>query len=85
LHRFTPVADSEITLWWSTLSDAVPRKRRKEINALVVLVTRCIWLERNSRVFDKFATMPMEVCRKIRAEFQLWKKAKLCGDQGGIV
>jgi hypothetical protein len=64
---------------WDKLARAVPRWDRKEINALVVLVTRSPWLERNSRVFDKFATMPMEVARKIRVELEQWKRAKLWG------
>jgi hypothetical protein len=57
----------------------LPRIKRKEINALVLLVDHCIWLERNNRVFDKFTTFPMEVCQKIKAEFQQWKRTKLCG------
>jgi hypothetical protein len=61
--------DAEITLWWSSLSESVPRNIRKEINALVLLVARSIWLERNNRVFEKFTTIPAEVCRKIREEF----------------
>jgi hypothetical protein len=52
---------------------------RKELNSLEILIARCLWLERNSRVFDKFTSMPSEVCCKIRAEFDQWKKAKLCG------
>jgi hypothetical protein len=52
LHGFTPNRNSVTALWWTDLSEAVPRKKRKEINALVILVARSIWLERNSRVFD---------------------------------
>jgi hypothetical protein len=69
LHRFTPSPTGSIDIWWSNISDAVPRKDRKELNTLVILIARCLWLERNSRVFEKFASMPSEVCRKIRAEF----------------
>jgi hypothetical protein len=70
LHRFTPTADDDFAIWWDKLASAVPHCNRKEINTLVVLVTRSPWLERNSRVFDKFATMPVEVCRKIRVELE---------------
>jgi hypothetical protein len=38
-----------------------------------------IWLEWNSRIFDKFLSMPREVCRKIKAKPELWMLAKLCG------
>jgi hypothetical protein len=71
LQAHTPDSEASIAHWWPELSSAVPDHNRREINSLIVLVARALWLERNSRVFDKFATMPMEVCRKIRAEFDL--------------
>jgi hypothetical protein len=84
LHRFTPGRTETLKEWWRRLSAAIPSVHRKEINALVILVTRCLWLERNSRVFDRFATLPGEFCRKICVEFELWKRAKLCGEMGEI-
>ncbi|KAK1664356.1 hypothetical protein QYE76_052515 [Lolium multiflorum] len=60
LHKFTPSPTDNIDTWWSSISEAVPRKDRKELNSLVILTARCLWLERNSRVFDKFASMPLE-------------------------
>jgi hypothetical protein len=62
----------------------VARADKKEINSLIILVTRALWLERNNMIFDKFTSMPREVCRKIRAEFELWKMVKLCGKVGDI-
>jgi hypothetical protein len=59
LHRFTPAADADLALWWSSLSDATIG-------------------------FLTFTTLPMGVCRKIKAEFQLWLRAKLCGVVGEI-
>ena len=79
LHRFTPDAQAQIADWWTVVAAAVPKSRKKEINSLIILVARCLWLERNSRVFDRFATLPWAVSRKIKAEFDLWLKAKLCG------
>jgi hypothetical protein len=61
LHRFTPSVVDDFATWWSHLSNAVARRDRKELNALVLLVTRSLWLKRNSHVFDKFATMPLEL------------------------
>jgi hypothetical protein len=62
LQHFTPSSDSVMALWWPVLSDAVPKSRQKELNSLVILAARALWLERNARVFDKFATMPAELC-----------------------
>jgi hypothetical protein len=79
LHNQTPTADDELALWWPALSDAVPARHKKEINSLIVLVVRELWLERNARVFDWTATMPVELVRRIASEFDQWKRAKLCG------
>ena len=49
------------------------------MNALIVLTARFLSLERNSRVFDNFATLAHEVCRKVQVEWELWIKAQLCG------
>jgi hypothetical protein len=50
------------------------------MNTLVILVARELWLERNSRVFDKMAVLPAGLVRRIKAEFQIWKNAKLCDE-----
>jgi hypothetical protein len=74
-----PTADDTLALWWPALSDAIPARYRKEINSLVVLVARELWLERNARIFDRAATMPVGLVRRITVEFEQWKHAKLCG------
>jgi hypothetical protein len=79
LHYQAPTADDALALWWPALSDAIPSRHRKEINSLVVLVARELWLERNARVFDWTVTMPAELVKRIAAEFEQWKRAKLCG------
>jgi hypothetical protein len=79
LQAYTPTVDASLVSWWPRLSSVVPDLNRREINTLVVLVARALWLERNSRVFDKFATMSREVCRTILSEFEFWKAAKICG------
>jgi hypothetical protein len=86
LQHHTPTAESIMALWWPALAEAVTAWHRKELNSLVVLVARELWLERNARVFDRTATMPGELCRRIRAELELWKIAALRGggSMGGI-
>jgi hypothetical protein len=66
---------------------AVARADRKDINSLIILMARSSWIEETVRFFfffDKFASMPREVCRRTRAEFELWKIARLCGRLGDI-
>jgi hypothetical protein len=49
LQHFTTSSDSVMALWWPVLSDAVPKSRQKELNSLVILAARALWLERNAR------------------------------------
>jgi hypothetical protein len=65
--------------WWPRISNGLAKRHGKEMDTLIVLTARMMWLERNARVFDKATVMPMELVRKINAEFALWKQAKLCG------
>ena len=58
LHHFTPTTHSVLELWWPQISGAAPKQVRKELNSLICLVARSFWLERNSRVFDKVASLP---------------------------
>jgi hypothetical protein len=79
LHRYTPTAHDEMPSWWRRLHEGTPGPGRREVNALVVLVARELWLERNARTFDRVAVLPMELCRRIAAEFERWKQAGLGG------
>jgi hypothetical protein len=53
-------------------SNAMAKRHDKEMNAFVILTARMLRLERNARVFDKVAVIPMELIRKIKAEFLLY-------------
>ena len=84
LQQHTPDVDTMPTEWWPGISSATPPRTRKEVNTLIILTARALWPERNSRVFDRFATISHEVQRKIVEEFELWRKAGLCGTSRGV-
>jgi hypothetical protein len=79
LHRHTPAAHDVIHSWWKRLQEGTLVPARREVNTLMILVTRELWLERNARTFDKVAVLPMELCRRIIAEFEQWKRTGLWG------
>jgi hypothetical protein len=58
---------------WPALSAAVAPQNRKEP-------------ERNAGLFDKVDVLPAELCPRIKAEFEIWKKARMrtSGPQRGI-
>jgi hypothetical protein len=43
--------------WLCRLIEAVGHTQCEVVNALVLLMTHCLWLERNNSAFDKFTTM----------------------------
>lgn len=79
LHMFTPQAVDALTSWWPRLSAAVAGERKKEVNALVCCTLRMLWLERNSRVFDRIAAVESVVTSRARHEFALWLLARSSG------
>lgn len=81
LHRFTPRAADALTSWWSRLSAAVAGGRKKELNSLICCTLRMLWLERNSRVFDKIASVEFVVTSRVRNEFALWL---IAGSSGSV-
>lgn len=79
LHRFTPKSTDELKDWWPRLRSAAPGTRRKELNTLACCTLRMIWLERNSRVFNKVASMPSIVTMRVSNEITLWMLARVSG------
>ena len=54
------------------------------MNGLIILTARCIWLERNKRVFDHIASSAQRVCFIIMREFEEWRRAGLGGKERGF-
>ena len=53
----------------------MPKDLRKAYDSLFLLVSLLVWKERNSRVFDRFATMPAWLMPKINLEPGQWVAA----------
>lgn len=60
---------------WLAQRKQVPKDLRRAFDALFLLVSWLIWKERNSRVFDRVATMPAWLLPKIREEGICWVQA----------
>ena len=84
LHQFMPTAATEPAEWWHALTAAVPSRDRRKINGLVILTARCIWLERNRRVFEQKISPVATVYNRILHEFTLWARAGLGETSSGI-
>lgn len=60
---------------WLAARKLIPKDLPRGYNALFLLVSWIIWKERNSHVFDRFATMPAWLLPKIREECDAWVTA----------
>jgi hypothetical protein len=72
LPDITPGGDLSITDWWLQATARFARGDRKKANSVIMLILRSLWLERNSRVFERKPTAMAPTVDLIAAEWQLW-------------
>jgi hypothetical protein len=72
-----PQMDSQFGAWWSRARADVPKRNRRNFEALVILIGRTLWKQRNARVFGNTQLQwGMErIVESIIEEFKLWEIA----------
>ena len=60
---------------WLSERKLMPKDLRKAYDSLFMLVFLLVWKERNSRVFDRFGTIPAWLLPKINLEAGQWVAA----------
>jgi hypothetical protein len=60
---------------WLGERKLLPKEQQRGFDALFLLVSWLIWKERNSRVFERFATMPAWLLPNIHDECDVWVAA----------
>jgi hypothetical protein len=73
-----PGTDSELSFWWPDSADRLPRKDARVLNSAVMLLLRCLWVERNARVFEGMASTVGQVLEAALQDWRLW-----CAGRGG--
>ena len=73
-----PTASDELLSWWPRFADSWTPSSRSSIRALMMLVLRYIWLERNNRVFKNVSKPETVLLDSILLEAERWKAVGFC-------
>jgi hypothetical protein len=61
--------------WWSTVRGQIQPSDRRKFDALIILIARTLWKQRNARVFGNVQQQQWNTKRSvdsIQNEFRLW-------------
>ncbi|RCV25768.1 hypothetical protein SETIT_5G192200v2 [Setaria italica] len=61
--------------WWMKARRRVSKEDRKTFDSMIVLVTWCIWLERNARTFNSTERNVIQLIQGITEEALMWVSA----------
>ncbi|OEL20202.1 hypothetical protein BAE44_0018778 [Dichanthelium oligosanthes] len=75
--QLAPTPVDSLTVWWLRSRKKVVKVRRKAFDSLCFLISRSLWLERNSRVFRGASCLPGSLVVSISDSVLLWVSAGL--------
>jgi hypothetical protein len=66
--------DNNLAQWWSAARARVRTSDRRKFDALIILVARTLWKQRNARVFGNVQQQwsTERIVDSIQDEFRLW-------------
>ena len=72
LHLLAPQVQDSLLDWWLHARSTVPNVLCRGFDCATLLTAWMIWKERNKRTFDKLASTPSSLLRKIKDEADDW-------------
>jgi hypothetical protein len=72
-----PVVDDLIGDWWLRARERVSHVHRPVFDSLIALVTHCLWLECNARLFQATSSTNIQLAGSIGRHIDDWCNAKL--------
>jgi hypothetical protein len=72
-----PSVEDNLEKWWSATRARVPKADRRKFDALVILIARTLWKQRNARVFRNVQMQwsTERIIGNVQEEFKLWELA----------
>jgi hypothetical protein len=71
-HAAVPPKASTLLDWWLHARTTLPQALRRSFDSLVLLVSWCLWKERNRRTFDQRSSTPAKLLAAILEEAGAW-------------
>jgi hypothetical protein len=73
--------EDNLEKWWSTTRARVQKVDRRKFDALVILIARTLWKQRNVRVFGNVQMQwsTERIVDSVQEEFKLWEIAFVGG------
>jgi hypothetical protein len=77
VHLDEPSIDDNLEKWWSATRSRVQKADRRKFDALVILIARTLWKQRNARVFGNMQMQwsTERIVDSVQEEFKLWELA----------
>lgn len=75
LQTLMPVDAEDLGRWWTTQRWRIDAASRPIFDSLMLLISWCVWKERNARVFALMTSTAGEVIRAIMKEAADWAAA----------
>ncbi|XP_071674310.1 uncharacterized protein [Lolium perenne] len=72
LRNITPSQNVGINDWWLLAPSRVAKPQSKQLNSLVMLALRALWLERNDRVFNGKRSPVLVMLDAVLDEWASW-------------
>jgi hypothetical protein len=72
LTTSVPGQDSISIDWWFLARATFPQPLRRSFDSLVLLVSWCLWKERNQRTFDHHASTATDLIERVIGEANGW-------------
>jgi hypothetical protein len=77
VHLQEPTIEDNLENWWSATRVRVPKTDRRKFDALVILIARTLWKQRNAQVFGNVHMQwtTERIISNVQEEFKLWELA----------
>jgi hypothetical protein len=68
---------TNIREWWEAATPPLPKNQKHAFNGIVIYTMWNLWKERNHRIFESVALLPVQVALRIKEDVSQFRRALL--------